>query len=158
MAAREVIYQFYDFELSTARRELRKHGLRVRISKAQMGLLIQFLEHPGDLIPRARIASCLWADTSNLDVPSGLNTAINRLRYTLGDDATNPIYLETVSGVGYRFVAPVRAFDSTGKPVVNSGSPLGDRLRQRFANRLSNSVRSYISAIWSAFRKPSSRG
>jgi len=53
------------------------------------------------------IAAHLWKDPQNIDVSNGINTAVNRLRYTLNDDTAEPVYIETVIGLGYRFIAAV---------------------------------------------------
>ena len=37
----------------------------------------------------------------------GLNAAVNKLRQVLGDAASEPRYIETLPGRGYRFVAPI---------------------------------------------------
>ena len=42
-----------------------------------------------------------------VDFDRGLNTAINRLREALGDNADNPRFVETMPQRGYRFIAPV---------------------------------------------------
>jgi Tol biopolymer transport system component len=51
----------------------------------------------------------LWPGTSFGDPEHGLNAAVNRLRETLGDSATDPEYIETVPGRGYRFVASIES-------------------------------------------------
>ncbi|MFP5228830.1 MAG: winged helix-turn-helix domain-containing protein [Acidobacteriota bacterium] len=74
---------------------------------SQTRLLTLFLNRAGALITREEIASHLWKDPSNIDVSNGINTAVNRLRYTLKDDTVEPAYIETVIGLGYRFIASV---------------------------------------------------
>lgn len=105
----ETIYRFYEFEFGTRRRELRKSGHRVRISASQVRLLTLFLERRGELVTREDIARRIWTDTATIDVANGVNTAINRLRYHLGDSSAAPRFLETAIGLGYRFIAPVEA-------------------------------------------------
>lgn len=97
------------FEFDFALHELRRRGLRVRLSASQLRLLTLFLERPGELITREEIVGRLWTDPQNIDVSNGVNTAINRLRKSLNDDPAKPDYLETVIGIGYRFVAKVEA-------------------------------------------------
>jgi DNA-binding winged helix-turn-helix (wHTH) protein/Tol biopolymer transport system component len=139
----ETIYRFYDFEFGTRRRELRKGGHRVRISASQIRLLTLFLERHGELVTREDIAGRIWTDTATIDVANGVNTAINRLRYLLGDDSASPRFLETVIGLGYRFIAPVEvvsiteetAADAAEVPgpvdqVSESGSPLPEPIHQ----------------------------
>ena len=101
------VFRFYDFEFSTRRRELRKGGHRVRMSASQIRLLTTlFLERHGDLVTR-EVGDRIWTDTATIDVTGGVNTAIKRLRENLGDNSLSPRFLETVIGLGYRFIAPV---------------------------------------------------
>ena len=49
----------------------------------------------------------LWSDGTYVDFDEGLNTAIKKLRYALGDSAEHPIFIETIPRRGYRFIAPM---------------------------------------------------
>jgi len=99
--------RFGPFEFDFTSQELRKRGLRIRLSASQMRLLALFLAKPGALLTRDEIAAYLWKGPQNIDVSNGINTAVNRLRHTLNDDTTEPVYIETVIGLGYRFIAKV---------------------------------------------------
>src|SRR5712672_3292775 len=65
-----------------------------------------------------------------VDFDHGLNTAVNKIREALGDSASLPRYVETVSGKGYRFLAPValqeQAGFDPGKPTNPAPEPLGE--------------------------------
>ena len=99
--------QFGPFEFDFTTQELRKRSLRIRLSASQMRLLTLFLSKPGVLLTRDEIAAYLWKGPQNIDVSNGINTAVNRLRHTLNDDTAEPVYIETVIGLGYRFIAKV---------------------------------------------------
>ncbi|MGA2048997.1 MAG: winged helix-turn-helix domain-containing protein [Terracidiphilus sp.] len=101
------MFRFGPFQLDPLRHELLKHGRRMRMSASMMRLLGMFVSRSGVLVTRDEIAGCLWTDPQNIDISNGINTAINRLRYELTDDPASPIYIETVIGLGYRFIAPV---------------------------------------------------
>ncbi len=103
------IVRFGPFELSLDTGELRKHGIRVRLQGKPFHILNALLEEPGRVVTREELRSRLWAADTFVDFESGLNTAVNRLRIALGDSAENPIYIETLTRLGYRFVAPVEA-------------------------------------------------
>ena len=66
------------------------------------------LERPSELVTREEMRQRLWDDDTFVDFDHGLNTAINKIREALGDSASQPRHVETVSGKGYRFIAPVR--------------------------------------------------
>src|ERR1700759_3497944 len=102
------IVQFGEFTFDSGRQELHKGKFRIRLSASQLRLLTLFLERPGQLVSRDEITRRLWKDTGTIDVERGINTAINSLRTTLGDNPGAPVFLETVIGLGYRFIAPVQ--------------------------------------------------
>jgi DNA-binding winged helix-turn-helix (wHTH) protein/Tol biopolymer transport system component len=116
--------QFGAFEFDFKLHELRKRGLRLRLSASQMRLLTLFLAKPGVLITRDDIAAHLWKDPQNIDVSNGINTAVNRLRYTLNDDTAEPVYIETVIGLGYRFIAAVEQASKEGEGLSGSKADL----------------------------------
>jgi Tol biopolymer transport system component/DNA-binding winged helix-turn-helix (wHTH) protein len=98
---------FGPFEFDPATGELRKHGHKVRLSSQPGQILSALLERPGDLLAREALCRRLWPGATAGDFEHGLNAAVNKLRQALGDAASQPRYVETLSGLGYRFVAPV---------------------------------------------------
>src|SRR5580658_7419398 len=100
-------FEFGPFELNPGRQELRRSGVRLRLPPSSFRLLVLFVSRSGELITRDEIAACLWKDEQNVDIMSGINTAVKQLRSHLGDDSTTPRYIETLVGAGYRFIAPV---------------------------------------------------
>jgi DNA-binding winged helix-turn-helix (wHTH) protein/Tol biopolymer transport system component len=99
--------QFGVFELNMQTGELRKNGVRVRLQGKPFQILQALLEHPGEVVTRDELRKRLWPADTFVDFESGLNTAANRLRLTLGDSAENPRYIQTLSRTGYRFIADV---------------------------------------------------
>jgi DNA-binding winged helix-turn-helix (wHTH) protein/Tol biopolymer transport system component len=77
------------------------------MSASQLRLLTLFVDRPGELITRDELAARLWTDTSSIDASTGINSAINRLRRHLQETPGEPSSIETVIGLGYRFVADV---------------------------------------------------
>ena len=71
------------------------------------------LERRGKLVTREEIAAQLWPDSGSVDVVGGINTAVNRIRAVLNDDAAKPRFIETVVGKGYRFIAPVEEIEAS---------------------------------------------
>lgn len=99
--------RFGPFELNLETGELRKHGVRVRLQHRPFQILAALIESPGRLVTREELRARLWPSDVFVDFESGLNTAVNRLRLSLGDSAENSAYIETLSRLGYRFLAPV---------------------------------------------------
>ncbi len=103
------VFSFGPFQADAASGELRKHGIRVKIHAQPFQVLLMLLDRPGDLVTREEMRQRLWGAETFVDFDHGLNSAINKIRDALNDSAARPIYIETVPGKGYRFVAPVSA-------------------------------------------------
>jgi Tol biopolymer transport system component/DNA-binding winged helix-turn-helix (wHTH) protein len=97
--------RFGRFELSADTGELRKDGIRLKLSGQAIMVLTILAANPGKLVTREELQQKLWPGASFGDPEHGLNAAVNKLRETLGDSATEPKYIETVPGRGYRFIA-----------------------------------------------------
>src|ERR1700686_3700505 len=103
------IVRFGTFEVNLHSRELRKHGMRIRLEEKPFRILEMLLERAGHVVTRKTLRERLWPDTY-VGYEHGLNTAVNKLRDLLGDSARSPRFVETLPRLGYRFIAPV------GKP------------------------------------------
>lgn len=116
---------FGPFEVSAGAGELRKSGVRIRLSGQPFQILIVLLERPGDLVTREELREKLWNYQTFVDFEHGLNAAINKLRRSLGDSAERPKYIETVKGRGYRFIGSVREVkEPNGNSFVGPASDL----------------------------------
>ena len=101
------VYEFGDFRLDCGRFELLRKGRGVRLERKPMELLILLVGREGQLVTRAEIGRHLWESEVFVDTEHGINTAVRKLRQALGDDSEQPRFVQTVTGMGYRFVAPV---------------------------------------------------
>ena len=101
------IYQFGDFQLDCDRFELMRNGAAQRVERKPLELLILLVSREGRLVSRAEIAQRLWSSEVFVDTEHGINTAIRKLRYLLRDDPENPSFIQTVTGMGYRFIAAI---------------------------------------------------
>lgn len=104
------IYSFGAFEFDSRTAELRKSGIKLKLQEQPRQVLVQLLERPGDVVSREALRSLLWPKDTFVDFETGLNTAVKRLRDTLGDSADNPTFIETIPRKGYKFIAPVEVF------------------------------------------------
>jgi DNA-binding winged helix-turn-helix (wHTH) protein len=118
------ICQFGEFELDIERFELFRTGRGVKVERMPMELLILLVSKNGQLVTRAEIAERLWPDGIFVDTEHGINTFIRKIRVVLRDDSDQPRFVQTVTGKGYRFIAPIGRrsressdvfFDSKGK-------------------------------------------
>ena len=100
---------FGTFELDRESGELLKRGLPLRVQEKPLQLLLLLLEHPGEIVPREDLQRRLWPNGTYVDFDKGLNTAVKKLRYALGDSPDKPVFIETIPRRGYRFIAPVHS-------------------------------------------------
>src|SRR5579864_8514326 len=101
------IIRFGSFEVDLRAGELRRGGLRVKLSGQPFDVLVALLQNPGQVVTREELHNKLWSQDTFVDFEHGLNKAINKVREVLGDDADNPRFIETLTRRGYRFLAPV---------------------------------------------------
>jgi DNA-binding winged helix-turn-helix (wHTH) protein len=119
--------RFGPFELVLEPEELRRNGIRVKVSGQALQVLIVLASEPGRLVTREHLHKILWPTTSFGDFEHGLNAAVNRLREILGDSAVSPKYIETIPRQGYRFIAGTKVEDEqvASLPHIASTEPLG---------------------------------
>jgi len=78
----------------------------VDLSPKAMSLLEYMVTHPDELLSRERLLDAVWG----WDFPVGtrtVDTRIAELRRVLGDDPSDPQFIETIPGQGYRFIGKV---------------------------------------------------
>ncbi|HET6724410.1 MAG TPA: winged helix-turn-helix domain-containing protein [Gammaproteobacteria bacterium] len=119
------MYRFDAFELDVAQRRLYKEGETVPLGRKAFDLLALLVESAGELKSRDELIEALWPRTVVQE--QGLTTRIHELRKALGDEGEQPRYIETVRGIGYRFIgelAPERSSrpaDVPHKPPFQTG-------------------------------------
>ena len=96
-----------DLELDPAAYQLRRAGRPLKLERIPLDILLLLAERPGQLVTREQIAERIWGKDAFLDVDNSLNGAIRKIRHALEDDPEQPRFIQTVTGRGYRFVAPV---------------------------------------------------
>jgi DNA-binding response OmpR family regulator len=84
------------------------HSEELNLTPKAALLLEYLMTHPDELVTRERLLDVVWG----WDYPVGsraVDTRIAELRRALNDDSSDPHYIETIPGQGYRFVANVEA-------------------------------------------------
>src|SRR5215472_128339 len=103
--------RFGTYELSLESRELRKQGVRLRLSGQPIEVLLLLAEQAGRVVSRQELQQKLWPGDSYGDFEHGLN----------------PAFIETVPRRGYRFIAavkkPATEESSVAAPVVDEAEP-----------------------------------
>jgi two-component system phosphate regulon response regulator OmpR len=91
----QIVFGPYTFQI--ARRELKKGGDVIKLTDREQEILVIFAERAGDTIPRHELVG------GDADVGERtIDVQINRLRRKIERDPSNPVWLQTVRGVGYR--------------------------------------------------------
>jgi TolB-like protein/DNA-binding winged helix-turn-helix (wHTH) protein/Tfp pilus assembly protein PilF len=101
------VRRFGSFEIHLQSGELRKNGVRFRLSGQPFQVLVALVERPGEMVAREELHSKLWPADTFVDFDHGLNNAVARIREVLDDSSDTPRYVETVPRRGYRFIAPL---------------------------------------------------
>ena len=94
---------FGPFALSTTSRILTKNGEKVEITQVEYQILKYFLSAPGVARTREDISAAVWGDSFTGDRHKIVDVNIRRLRMKLEDEPSNPAFLQTVWGYGYRW-------------------------------------------------------
>ena len=113
-------------ELDLRRYELRRGSSVLKLEKIPMELLILLVERRDRLVSREEIIARLWGKDVFLDTEQGINTAIRKIRATLGDDPNEPRFLQTIVGKGYRFVGAIRVVGATSSAVLGPAPASGE--------------------------------
>ena len=106
-----------DCELNAAAFEVRRGRRTIKLERIPLQILLLLIEERGKLVTREAIAARVWGKDVFVDVDNGINTAIRKIRQVLNDDPQQPRFIETISGMGYRFIGPV-------EPIVEAPMPL----------------------------------
>ena len=101
------VRRFGAFEINLQSGELRKNGMRLRLSGQPFQVLAVLTQRPGELVTREELHAKLWPSDTFVDFDHGLNNAVARIREALDDSSATPRYIETIPRRGYRFIAPL---------------------------------------------------
>src|SRR5579859_592633 len=102
------VCRFGLFQVDPEAGQLLRQGAPVKLQEQPFRVLCLLLERPGEIVTREQLQQSLWPEGTYVEFDGSLNAALRRLRSALGDDADNPVFIETVPRKGYRFIAPVQ--------------------------------------------------
>jgi len=90
------------FRLNTRNRSLEKNGERIRLTQVEYSIMKLFMDNPGKALSREEILTAVWGKdyVGELKI---VDVNIRRLRIKVEDDPTNPSYITTVWGYGYKW-------------------------------------------------------
>ena len=90
------------FLLHTRNRTLEKNGQRVKLTQVEYSIMKLFMDNPGKALSRDEILDTVWGRDSFGELKT-VDVNIRRLRIKIEDDPTNPTYITTVWGYGYKW-------------------------------------------------------
>ena len=111
--------RFDGWTLTRASGELARDGKTQRLPPQPLALLIELLDHAGEVVTREAIVKLLWP-RGIVDFDNSLNAVVRKLRVVLGDDSETPRYIETLPRIGYRFVGKIEDAPAVTAPVVTA--------------------------------------
>ena len=94
-----------ELELDPAARIARLGSDELELSRKEFDLLAELMRHAGHVVTREDLMAKVW-DVNWFGSTKTLDVHIGWLRRKLGDDPTDPTFIETVRGVGFRFAVP----------------------------------------------------
>jgi two-component system KDP operon response regulator KdpE len=90
-------------EIDLVRRQVRRHGQVVHLTKTELALLEQLATQPGKLLTHEHLLREVWGRGYGSE-SNYLRVYVGQLRRKLGDDAGNPRLIVTEPGIGYRWI------------------------------------------------------
>jgi TolB-like protein len=136
-------YRVGDLVVDVGKGSVLRDGSRQDLPPLSFALLVSLLRRAPNTVRREELLSEVWPDTVVSD--ETLSQRVRLLRVSLGDNAREPRYVESVRGWGYRVAAAVDGGDSTDHraagvavlPFANlSGAPEDDYLCEGLAEEI----------------------
>jgi TolB-like protein/DNA-binding winged helix-turn-helix (wHTH) protein/Flp pilus assembly protein TadD len=95
------------FELDLTARRLSRGNRVLKVERIPLEIMVLLIERWGETIPRDEIVARVWGKGAFLDTDNSIRGAISKLRHALKDDPEQPHFIQTITGEGYRFIAPI---------------------------------------------------
>ena len=96
------LYHFGEVEVDLSRHELRRRGSPVEVTSLEFKLLITFIQHRGRVLTRDQLLDQVWGQATFV-TDRVVDNHITNLRKKIEPEPSQPRYLVSVRGVGYRF-------------------------------------------------------
>lgn len=109
-----MIFRFGAYEIDSGRYELRRGGQAVPIEHKALDLLLHLVRERDRLVTKDELLGAVWPGVHVTE--STLTSAVSLARAAVGDSAQAHDVIETVSGRGYRWKAPVEEVEAEAPP------------------------------------------
>ncbi len=94
--------EYDDLVINFSARTLTKNGIAIKLTKIEFSILELFLKNRKRVYSLEQIYTNVWGEHTILNAESTVSVHIRNLRNKIEDDVSNPKYIQTVWGVGYR--------------------------------------------------------
>lgn len=128
-AAPAGVVSFADVQVDVGAHRLTRAGTEVGIEPKAFAVLLEFLTHPDQMLSRDQLLDAVLGHA--YITQATLNRLIVQLRRALGDDIKSPRCIQTVRGLGYRFIAPLTSMPGAAPPALSFAPPVHARLPER---------------------------
>ncbi len=98
-------FELGDLKINLEKRRVFLEGEPLELTAKEFELLALFAQNPGRTYSRQELLDIVWG-YQFIGYEHTVNSHINRLRNKIEEDTSNPTYVQTVWGVGYRFAEP----------------------------------------------------
>src|SRR6185369_13759192 len=119
-------YRFGDFIVDTDQKVLLREDKALPLTPKLFETLLILVENSGRIVQKEQFMERLWPHTFVEE--ANLTSNIQQLRKSLGDNARQPRYIETVTKRGYRFIANVQRMEAVNNVVNDSPTRLNTSL------------------------------
>lgn len=99
----DLLLTFEGLEIRTAERRVLLDDTEIRLSRLEFYVLTYLSKHPGWVQTKRQIYDAVWPSESDAKIRV-VETIISSLRKKIDPDLSQPRFIETVIGCGYRFV------------------------------------------------------
>jgi TolB-like protein/DNA-binding winged helix-turn-helix (wHTH) protein len=130
MPSQPRVVKFGVFEVDLQAGEVRKAGMKQKLTGQPFQVLQALLERPQEIVTREQLRERIWPGNTFVDYDLALKKAVNRLREVLGDSAESPHFIETIPKRGYRFLGTLEAAQQPN--AVSATTPLPTRRKIRW--------------------------
>ena len=122
-------FAFADVVVDASAHRLTRDGREIAVEPKAFAVLLELLAHPGQLLSRDDLLDAVWGHS--YVTPSTLSRIIAQLRRAIADDGERSRYIQTVHGLGYRFIAPLKDQQLEQAAALRCAPPARARLPER---------------------------
>jgi DNA-binding response OmpR family regulator len=101
-SGRETVTRFGEFTLDLGAHKLFRNSTEVELTAREFALLAFFAARPGRALARNDILNAVWG-SSVIVTPRSIDRCVTTLRSKIEPNPHNPVYIQTIRDIGYRF-------------------------------------------------------